>query len=564
MDELEQKKDRIEHRLQRLKDLESDCEFRLAHNVDETKRLTEEYNRRVAALESTRAAYAAQLRRLEDLKGAVAAYQADQRARLAREYAAELDACVARLNAVDFSFKLGVFRKFDELGGIDTAKFPHLNRKKKRLLSARRHELQERILEKVQQAMADKETIEDLIFYLNFLVKYELYFQEPVFPGFLFQIIKRKFEYHFQSSRESNRLDKPEWIYEFLLQKYAELRGIFDIYKGCAGRLGAPAAEYAELIRDTQNLLHIKVVELSESSSAQKYQLAKHFSAEHIRFNSALKSEYGVVLELASLKRVLSETHQAHIEAEMARIGELSYLQWFKEYKALCSESMGYIASFGSMDRAFRLEKLVRLIAIHTKAFIDNLGFSDRKEIQIACFFHAELADLKAHILQAEEELLFSAHKGVADDMTPKSISQLNLLAGSILKLIRSLAVGEATAAMRRVSYFNYASAEAKRNAVVDVYNLAATFGKCSEYKRIEPSIVGCIDSFVLNEIILKTRLSSNEYLEFRKFYKSIKAHFSSEIAWEADAGCEALDSLFDCKTLDSPIYRELEALYKY
>lgn len=561
MEELVAEKDRIEAKLQKLKSLECDNELKIDENISAAKELTRRYNAKLKEFETLKGTYKAKLQQFEILKGLVQEYQRSQRDMLVKKFRTQIAESASALNELSFPLKLSVFKKFDAIRQIDTEKFANLDRKKKIMYNDRRCELMHRLLEKMEMMMGDKEAISEFIFYMNFLARFEIYFEEFVFINFLLSIIKRKFEYHFRSSRSSNRLDKPEWMFEFLLTKYSEMQQIYKIYEDCARRAGGSPAGYGELIQDSQSLLHEKIVDLARTSSSQKTKLIQHFGSEFIKFSSAVHSTFGISISFDALSRLLENTQRVYVESELQRIAELPYVKWFKEYQALCQDFMLYTIKIGPLTPTYRLNDVVKLIILHLRVFIDHLRFVSHDEILVLCFIYTEVIELKTHITSTEEGLLLEVDSGAFDDLTVGSITQLNVFIGSVLKLLKSLAVGEATTLVGKLSYFNYVSKETQRNTIVGIHNLVDTFGKCLDYKKIEPSVVAAIDSFMLNEIILRIRFTSEEYFGFREYLGNIKGYFKIK-SWECDKACEALDALFDCRKISSGMYDQLEAFY--
>lgn len=562
MDGLIREKNRIETVLQDRKSLESDLEFRAAGIQSEIREKANTYNSRVEELGALKAEYKDKMQKFSELQHLVSEYKNARRQTLAREYRTEIQNTAVALNSIVFDFKLGVFKKFNQFKAIPTGKFPNLSRKKNMLLDGQKHRLRKNITEKIKEAMGNKTMFNDLIFYINFLIKYEIYFREKVFVHLLFSIVESKFEYHFLSDRDSNRLDKPEWVFDFLLHKCDEMMTVFGIYKDCSLKQSAEiVSEYSELFGMMQDLLRVKIKELSESKSTQKRKLIFHFASEFIKFRAEISKKYGHTVQSDELGHLMSKTQRSFVQEELSRIHELRYVQWFREYQTLCRDSFTYLATYSSIDKVFRFDMLTKLIVIHTRAFLENLRFINREEVRAVCFIFSELIELKEFVANEENELLFEGPSSLPENLTTRSLVRITALCADILKLIRDLALNDTSCTLRKLGYFNYVSAETKRNAIVKLHRIVEDYKRCVSFGRIEKYIVEKIDRFFLEEIMLKVKFSSEEYLEFRDFYKNVKKCFSQS-KWEADLGCQAIDALFDGRKLSGAIFKDVQALY--
>lgn len=222
---------------------------------------------------------------------------------------------------------------------------------------------------------------------------------------------------------------------------------------------------------------------------------------------------------------------------------------------------MIYIANFLILDKNFGLDDLMKPIVLHTVTFIENLRFINREEKQILCYVFSKLEDLKTYMCNEEVEARLEIENEVPEDLTLKSHFRLSKLNSKIFKLLRKLALNDTQTAMRKISYFNYVSTETKRNAIVEIHRIVDEYNHCSCYKLIEQVITEEISRVFIDEILLKIRLSSEEYLELREFYKNIKKSFSN-VEWRSDDGFKAVDAVFDERQIPGTLFKTVKELY--
>lgn len=573
MDLLIKQKDKIENDLNNLKSQESDAEYKLTLLTTEIKNKVSRHNELIKSMSELRKEYKNKQEIFKELKHLMKIYKEEQKQSLLKEYALEIENITKAINSIEFEFKINIFKKFDQIKGINTSLFPNLEKKKRKFFEENKYQLRLNIIEKIKCCMSEKEKISDLIFYINFLLKFEIYFNEGVFIDFLYKIIEKKFEYHFMSDRESNRLDKPEWIFEFLLRKYEELEYLYKIYDDCSRTINQKntdlkmecssgrMSEFKDLINMSQSLVYLKINELSKIQSVQKMNLVWHFATEFIKFKKNVEDLYSLRLNTSEMGYLLSKVQSSFLKTELTRIHELKYVQWFREYKDLCKKSMIYKSSFGELDKDFKMEDLIESIILHAKTFLDNLRFINREEIKIICYIFSELEELKAFLSETEIDIRFDGkHPGI-DDLTTKSLSIITKFNSNVLKLIKELALNDVSSILKRIIYFNYVTTEVKRTVIIELNKVMHDYRQCVYFESIEKTVAERTDNFILEEILLKIVFTSEEYLEFRSFYKNIKKCFS-EFEWKADAGCKAVDALFEGRSMPGHIYKTVKSLY--
>ena len=281
-----------------------------------------------------------------------------------------------------FEFKPSVFKDFDSIRSTKTDMFPILHLKKSEFFNSQKIILKTEILQEIKKVMSDSSSLPSLIFHISFLIKYEIYFEESAFFNFIKKLIEREFEYHFMSNKESNRLDKPEWFFDFLTKKYSDMEDVLGIYQDCCKKHSIEPKNMSNIIIATQELIFRKFSELLGLESSQKRNLILHFVTQFKRFSEKINSEFGFDLPNSQFKNMITNVQTQHIKTSLNEIHELKYVQWFDKYKQLCTESIGYINNFGDLDLSFQLKDVIVLILEHMRLELEESEQKTQKKEQ--------------------------------------------------------------------------------------------------------------------------------------------------------------------------------------
>lgn len=561
MEDLNKRRVEIENTLNELKERKSSLEKKANAINSEIKEKIGLHNSLISSISSLKNEYKDKLQKFHLLKTLVKEYKKNQREALEKEYQAEIRRIINLLNNLTFGFKVSVFKVFDQVKSISTTNFPVLNQKKNELYDKQRTLLKKQLLSEVLNGMAGNCPLSDLIFYLNFLIKYEIYFNEDVYIDFILRNIEKEFEYHFLSNRDSNRLDKPEWIFDFLIKKYSELDSSIQIYSDCRIKNGLDRKDITQVILDCQKLVTIKISEISKIESRQKRNLVLNFASKFDEYSRKVKDKYSVEIDYESIRHVLSSTETEYIKDELQRIHELRYVQWFVEYRKLCRDTIMYINNYGMIDTEFRFKDLIRLVISHTKSFAENLRFINREEIRVILFIFNELEDLKSFILQEENEIMLTTGSS-SIGITSSSIDKMTVFNAEVFKLIKRLAVGDVESILKKIHSFNYSSNEVRRTVLVEINRTIEEYGFCIYSDLINRAMYEKIDEVLFKEILVKIKFTPGEYLEFKGFFKTLKKYIQN-FEWKTDEACKCIEAIFEERFEDGVMFKIFKDLYR-
>lgn len=562
MDELLRRKGEIETRLEMLRKTESELVEQCKREANELEEKNTRYSQAKEEERRLREIFNEKKRKYQRLKCLINQMNDEYRESLRPVYRNEIQKCIKRLNGLEFPYKMNVFQSFDQLKAVPTEIFPNLDQLKNKLLETEKKILSGRLAESINMLFDDSSKLNELIFYINFIIRYEQHFNESLFIPIIFKRISRGFLYHFNSDRETNRIDKPEWFFAFLQNEYAAAAILYNLYTDCLIDSVIEPEPFTVLIEKTYRLIYNKIEELSQAKSNQKRQLALHFADSFINFGKDVKFHYNFIFNSFDVGHFLNKIQTRHIRLEMQRIHELRYIQWFSAYKSVCKDSLKYICKYNELDNDFGLEDVLEPILLHMKTFIDNLRFIEREEVRVTCYLFSALEDLKEFICE-EEANLYMILETVPKDLTAESLERIRATNLSVMDLIKRLAVSDVESALRNIKYFTYASEEAKRTIIVDIYKLIEDYKYCVYYRTIEEKMAKQADEYLWNNIVTKIILKDDELEKFERFYQNMKGVFS-ERNWKCDGGIRAIQAILSGDKVECEMYQEIEDLYRF
>lgn len=561
MVETENRRQAILKRLQELNTRKDALSLKNNSILEEIKEKVTLYNRLIETVKNIRESYQVKKIEFEEFKDIVKRYRKDQRENIKFEYIKKIQSLISEINLIKIEFKLSVFKKFDIIKAINTEKFENLNSHKLNYINEQKIVIRTNILDSIKETIEDELKLNDLIFNIGFIVKFENYFDEVVFIEFVYSLVKNPFLYHFASDRESNRMDKPEWFFDYLLEKYQLYFTSVTIYDH---KNEKNSSSMPDLIKMTQSLIYIKIKEILKCKSEQKRNLTLHFVKRFKIYSEIVENQFGYNIDLSEIGYLLSKSQTNYINNELSRISELNYMLWFENYRTLCKDCIFYIKNYRSFDKNFQLFDLISGIISYTKSFIENLRFINRDEVKAICFLFSEFENLKNYIQELENEILVADGNKVLDIST-KSLLEISNLNYDIMRLIKKLVSNDVDEILKKIQYFNFTSTEVKRVFVVNLSRFLEDYKYCVYFDLIERLVFVQIDDYLYEEILLKIRFSNDEYSEFLRFYKNIKEYFSvtkGDCAWRSDKGCTCIEAIFEGKFLSTNTFKKFSSIY--
>ena len=557
MSTLEGRKKQIEQELNYATKIEEDLKRKHNEYGENIKNSVEEHNKLVKTLNDLKSSYKNSLSEFSEMKKMINSYKEEQRSFLLRQYERRIKEIVEMIQKIQFNPTTSIFHDFDALKTAEASNFPNLEKKIQQYFDYQKEKLQNLIVSKIEKGL-----LNDRIYSMAFLIKYEKYFKESLLLTYQYEKIRHKFTYHFLTSKESARMDKPEWMFDFLSNELKEARHIFDLYDSILKTevIVPEITEFSQLIERFADLIKLKVNQIMNSETKQKRSLVLHFAKELDKFNKFLKAEFQMEINGRDVSCAVASQQAIHINTQMMKIHELKYVQWFREYKKCIKENLSFLGLYAFLDHGITLYETVELVVFHTREFLNGLRYVNREEIKVICFIFTEVEDLKIFIEHEEMDLMMNFDLE-GKDLLGNSLEELSALNSSIITLIRSLAENDVNFLVRRMSSFTYTTPEERRKFLVDLSKTMDDYKLCIHCDGIEEMMQSQLDKFFLENLILQIKFTTEEYLEFREFYLKTKKQFKHG-NWESDEGLNALNCIFEGKAIPSKLYKKLSTMY--
>lgn len=446
-----------------------------------------------------------------------------------------------------------------------------MSSKKVAFYNFHKNQLRDKLIEHIKDNIDEDLKISNLIFYINFSIKFEKYFSEPLVESVIKNLINDGFRYHFMSDKETNRLDKPEWIFDFLFKKYIDLYKIFDIYSKCNLNHDG-CKKFSSIIEETQGLIYQKIKEIYKSNSTQKRSLILHFISKYKKFESQVEQQFNCQLNSKDISYIINAAQNEFVISELSRIHEMKIILWFQEYKKLCNECILYLQNMSRFDISFSLTDFIEAILRHIKNVLENFRFIDREEIKIVGFIFSELESLKEFIADKENEICLLSANNILDDMASQSLEKISIVNGEILKLIKRLAENDVNMNFKKIQYFNFTTLETQRNFLVNMNRMLDEYKHVIFFDLFESTIFEKLDGLMVDEILLKTQFSKDEFEEFKDFFNKlldflVESNSSSrsnikKYKWKTEYTCKCIEAIFNGVIIQSSLYKKLQNLY--
>lgn len=488
----------------------------------------------------------------DNLKKYKAGVKEAERASLMEEYRRTL----AEISKIDFSLGPKIFGCFQALIGMESVRFGNMRRKIKEKYETERNLLKQRLEDGVSSHIRAECGLHKAFLYLNYMKKYDAFFEEDIFTAYFFKDTVDNFTYHFLSGKETNRLDKPEWMFKFLYEKCEECSKFFDAF----------AKPFGSFLKKLEEVVNIKVRELGGCGSEQKRSLAWHFADEFIVFSRGIFEKYGHVVSSVEVCGMIVENEHRYVEDVLLKVYSMEYSRWFKEYRSLADESLYFHRRYRCLD-CRTLGIFVRLIDRITEScsiFVDQMRFISKEEIKVLCYFYSEMERLKSFVNEEEAELFLHCDEEAEINMIQQTNVKIVRFNQHSLGLLKLLAENDAQKLLRNVKNFYYMQESDLVSFTIDMTQMLQNYKSCISYSVLQSHVQKKVDRFLVDQVILRDKLSSEHYLRFIDFFGRVRDVFDNSEDWETSACIRCIECVFngqECRENPS-MFRAVSELY--
>lgn len=407
----------------------------------------------------------------------------------------------------------------------------------------------------IKKYESDVRDIEKMSKAIAFVVETEAFFSQDIFVNFVFENVSKGFSYNFFSARKTNRLDKPEWFVEFLMDRLAHEKRKILIYQG----LKNDNKLFDELRIKIEGLINQKFGEILKSESEQKRELMLHFVDELGVMINHFEEMFGYKISFEPVKTTFLEKEKEYVKQRMKDIHLDDHEKWFEEYQKLISECFINYKTLHSFDPGLLSEVISYVLndlVIFFRLLTKRMQFITKEETYFMCYVFSEIEELKIFIQSKQNDLSSFIKTNVTIDL-----HSLSLLNSENLKLLKSAINDDLDFYLKKIKNFKYIQERIIVNTRLDITNYMSVCRKKMKrgYNTIERHTGGYIDNYFFENILLKTRFDMEEFERFKNFYNQIKDIFCVYGQWKSDIAVKCVNDILNGK---KPIDKRIESIF--
>ncbi|RVD91811.1 hypothetical protein TUBRATIS_17350 [Tubulinosema ratisbonensis] len=557
--DLQSKKEHLENQLKELKSLEKTYSSNVTNISLEINRIKHELIEIQNKKENFRKNLEKRNGKIVELKEKLTQHKEKRKEEQFIILKRELKEKILEIENLNFFISFSIFNSFKKLKNYEN-KF--LKNEINKIYKEKKEELIEKIESLIEENLFKRKKLNSAFYYFKLLISCELFFSEQFFDDYFFKKISDKFTFHFLSDKETNRLDKPEWLFKFLKEQLFDYFSLYLIFK----------KDFFKLLEKVEELIKIKLREIFILQTDQKRKLVWHFYDEFILYineiNKFLKETMSLYKEyIPKLKEnteILLKIEQNSIKERINKIHKLSYKKWFEEYKLITKETFHFCKRFGVLESNF-VEVLVFLltnIKDSYEMFVDEMRFSSESEIILLCEIYSQIEQYK-YFLQSEENELLIINPKLNFSVLQKTKNNFFIFNQQNFKTIKELLSDEVNSKLRNIRNFNYVDQNTVVSFVIDLSNILSLYKKCTSFSYLERMCNKILDTFLLERIILSIKLTSEQSFKLKDLVKRLNDLFDCNFEMSFK-GVKCLECIFDGKFYDEDVklYEKIKAIY--
>ncbi|EJW03890.1 hypothetical protein EDEG_01818 [Edhazardia aedis USNM 41457] len=331
-----------------------------------------------------------------------------------------------------------------------TSRFKNLQQKIIKNIVKLKDNYKDFLINEVKENLRIPEKLHILSYALRKLISYEFFFNEQVFSSILYEDIKKSVYFHFFSNKKTNRLDKPEWLFDYILERLNELESVLNLYSEFFDISAADIkiknenniymeyffnemkANYEESsVYKTENsfkkiefgiysvkksfcekiftIIEDKFNEILSRESEQKHDLILNFALKLISFRKKIELQHDVAMSAKKISNSIVEIEKNKINIKMENIHLSNYNKWFSEYRKLYKSAIENLLPLIYLDEMIFLiimQHITDNILLYNDVFIKQMRFCSQDELELLCNIYSELEDIKIFLSEQEDQVL--------------------------------------------------------------------------------------------------------------------------------------------------------------
>ncbi|KRH94237.1 ER to golgi transport protein/RAD50-interacting protein 1 [Pseudoloma neurophilia] len=428
--------------------------------------------------------------------------------------------------------------------------------------------------------------IVDLLEVILKVKKAESVFTEQIFTNLIHSKIYDEFSFHFFTQKETNRLDKPEWYFQFLTQQLEKASFLCKCYDRVSlesehTKLGtmkiSPSKQDSQsihgLILKIYSILEIKINELKKTESKQKRNLLFHFTEQYLLFRENLIRSYNMSLQIIDLPETILKIQKDHIMENFNQIHVQTFSEWFKNYKKIYKENFLLAFSYVSLQSDLfnnLILFITEAIVDYLETFLNKMTFYNQEEKNTLCLVISGVDKLKNYL--RSEELSFILQIEQKTECAPEILSGISVDTRPFVKFIekhlgfvRKIISHDIIQILSNISYFDTITEEKMiKYTGMLTKKTAHYFESLSEQRFfVESTIIREIDEFIVRNIVLKRKFDSGTLFLYHDFIKKVMQLDERKSEWQCLLAYQHLKNIFDGVRDGDEFFSQIFSLYQ-
>ncbi|WUR04048.1 conserved oligomeric Golgi complex subunit 6 [Vairimorpha necatrix] len=546
------------------------------------------------------------------LKKNIKDYKLHKQHEIREIYKNKFENLLLRINEIKWKYNLQIFKSFDKIKEIENEAeiFKNLKIEINYFYKNQFSNLKKYL---VFEIVKNKE-LHDMIYKIKFVKEFEEYFKIELFLECMNEYINKRYEYHFASDSETNRLDKAEWVFNFLEKKIKEIHkfiGIYEkyntnninstnnydtinninntniydkqIYKqqdnnNSTNNINSTNindtnnqdkqiykqqdnidtndtnAYFISICKNVVNLIKSRINDIENIDSYQKRNLLINFNFFLSLFTRNIFLDFSLDLNshFSDFRSDLLHSERSEINQKLQEIHKLNFKEWFPKYEDLIKENLDLIKKFLPLDVEYVVDNILDFHVV----FIDSMRYLNRKEIHVLVYLFNMFEEFKENIQYLLEDYIYNINE---NDKYNDNVLDEEKVDNILLKITKfNLENFKLIKTLFENDINNIINL--KFYFINDLYLIFGDYKKCKGFSKLRHLSAEMIDQHILS-ILTTKKLDQSEYTEYISLYRKLKDIFDIK-EWDSRECMKCIKGIFENKTVKNKYTEEINRIY--
>ncbi|ELA48420.1 hypothetical protein VCUG_00029 [Vavraia culicis subsp. floridensis] len=450
----------------------------------------------------------------------------------------------------------------------------------------------------VESLMFKEDKLVDLLMKMEEMYAIEQFFHECIFVNMVYATIYDNFSFHFFTQKDTNRLDKPEWYFKFILDQLEKYKFVCECYDSVVlenrksrinknvisqtaregfleeTELKSNERSMNNLIERIYSIVEIKLNELKKCKSEQKRNLLLHFTEEYLVFKRELREKYSVNFNIMELADSVMRVQKEYIANSLHDIHCGDSKEWFENYQRIYKENFFLAFSYVSLQNNIfndLIDFISKFIIEYQEVFIDKMSFVGKEEKRMLCFLIVGIDKLK-NFLRLEESLFILQMENKTVDFNVEILKNIHIdtlkfidFNNSNIKLLKTIIYHEISQVLVNFMYFNSITKKSLVQNCSEISKIVTFYcEQLGPYRVLTESFIfGKIDNFMVEKIVLQNKFDSEVLFMYKELVQRVMHMCESKTDWMCLQACKSLEDIFNGVKEGDSFFSKIYEVYR-